>query len=117
MLRRSLLGLALVLLLAAPAGADTIHRRKDAVEAKIAKLNAQLARSHAKAKGLQAQIAGVSTQIRSLERQVGDVSRRLAPIERELELREIRLNRLDALFQLQVQVPKLVEKLLVTAFQ
>jgi murein DD-endopeptidase MepM/ murein hydrolase activator NlpD len=101
MLRRSLLGIALVLLIAAPAGADTIHRRKDAVEARIAKLNAELARSHTKAKGLQAQIAGVSTQIRSLERQVGDVSRRLAPIERELELREIRLNRLNVLFQLQ----------------
>jgi murein DD-endopeptidase MepM/ murein hydrolase activator NlpD len=101
MLRRSVLGLVFVLLLAAPAGADTIHRRKDAVEAKIAQLNAQLARSHAKAKGLQAQIAGVSTQIRTLERQVGDVSRRLTPIERELELREIRLNRLNVLYQLQ----------------
>jgi murein DD-endopeptidase MepM/ murein hydrolase activator NlpD len=91
----------LALLLAAPAVADTIGQRRQSIEAKIAHLNAQVARTHEKAKVLQTQIDGVSGQIRSLERQVGDVSQRLAPIERELELREIRLNRLNALFQLQ----------------
>jgi murein DD-endopeptidase MepM/ murein hydrolase activator NlpD len=93
--------LLLALLLAAPAGADTIGKRKAAVDAKIARLNAQVARAHAKANVLHEQIAGITGQIRSLERQVGDVSLRLAPIERELELRELRLNRLNALFQLQ----------------
>jgi murein DD-endopeptidase MepM/ murein hydrolase activator NlpD len=101
MLRRLAPCLALVLLLAAPAGADTIHRRKDAVDAKIARLNAEVARTRTKAKVLQRQIDGVSGEIRSLEREVGDVSIRLAPLEHELELREIRLNRLNALFQLQ----------------
>jgi len=100
MVPRFALCLALALLPAAPAAAD-VHNRKQAVEAKIAALNARLARTHEKARVLEAQITGVSTQIRTLERQVGDVSRRLAPIEHELELREIRLNRLDALFQLQ----------------
>jgi murein DD-endopeptidase MepM/ murein hydrolase activator NlpD len=95
----SLLGLAL--LLVAPAAADTIHHRKQVVEARIARLNAEVARTRQKANVLQGQIDGLSGQIRTLEHQVGDVSRRLAPIERELVLREIRLNRLDALYQLQ----------------
>jgi murein DD-endopeptidase MepM/ murein hydrolase activator NlpD len=95
----SLIGLTL--LLAAPAAADTIHHRKQVVEARIASLNAQVARTRHKTSVLQAQIDGLSGQIRTLEHQVGDVSRRLAPIERELVLREIRLNRLDALYQLQ----------------
>jgi murein DD-endopeptidase MepM/ murein hydrolase activator NlpD len=101
MLRRVLPWLALALVAAAPAGADTIHHRKQIVDAKIATLNAQVARARQKASVLRDQIAGVSAQIRALERQVGDVSLRLAPIERELELREVRLNRLTALYQLQ----------------
>jgi murein DD-endopeptidase MepM/ murein hydrolase activator NlpD len=92
---------SLALLLAAPASADTIHHRKQVVDAKIARLNARVARTREKTKVLQEQIDGISGQIRALERQVGDVSLRLAPIEHELVLREIRLNRLDALFQLQ----------------
>jgi murein DD-endopeptidase MepM/ murein hydrolase activator NlpD len=98
--RRFVASLALALVAAAPAAAD-LHQRKQALDSKIATLNAQVARSREKASVLRDQIAGVSAQIRSLERQVGDVSLRLAPIEHELELREIRLNRLDALFQLE----------------
>ena len=43
------------------------------------------------------------TKIRGLEQQVGDVSERLAPLEHELELRELKLNRLNALFQVQTE--------------
>ncbi len=50
---------------------------------------------------LQREIDEVSGQIQGLERQAGDVSARLAPLERELELRELKLNRLNALFQAQ----------------
>jgi len=96
-----LLCLAFALLAAVPAGAESPEQRRQEIAAQIARLNEQIAQAHDKEQALRAQITGVSTQIRSLERKVGDVSRKLAPIERELLLREIRLNRLNALFVLQ----------------
>lgn len=100
MARRLALGLVLLLLVAAPAGADNSARRR-AVEQRIARLNAQVANATAKTKVLQSQIDGVSSQIRTVERQVDVADLRLAPIEKELVLREIKLNRLNALLQLQ----------------
>ena len=49
------------------------------------------------------EIDAVSGNIRALEQQVGDVSERLEPLERELELRALKLNRLNELFQLQTE--------------
>jgi murein DD-endopeptidase MepM/ murein hydrolase activator NlpD len=103
MARRLVLGLAVALLAAAPAGADTIVQKKQSVDAQIAALNQKVGRMRQSEGTLQAQIDAASSRIRSLEQQAGDVSRRLGPLERELRLRRLRLDRLDALYRAQTE--------------
>ena len=100
---RSLRILALLAILAtaaAPAGADIVDRKRS-VDSRIASLRDNVQAAKAREATLQEEIDAVSGNIRSLEQRVGDVSGRLAPLERELELRELKLNRLNALFQVQ----------------
>ena len=99
-MRRLALGLLVLLVVVAPAGADIVDR-KQSVDSRIASLQDRVAAAKQKEAALQAEIDSVSGRIRGLEQQVGDVSLRLAPLEHELELRELKLNRLDALFQVQ----------------
>ena len=99
-MRRFALGLLAVLVVAAPAGADIVDR-KQSVDTRIASLQDRVADAKEKEAALKAEIDAVSGQIRGLEQQVGDVSLRLAPLEHELELREFKLNRLNALFEVQ----------------
>jgi murein DD-endopeptidase MepM/ murein hydrolase activator NlpD len=101
-MRRFALCLLALLVLAAPAGADIVHR-KQSVDARIASLQDRVTGARQKEAALQAQIDSVSGRIRDLEQQVGDVSLRLAPLEHELELRELKLNRLNALFEVQTR--------------
>src|SRR5262249_5718074 len=68
---------------------------------RIASLQDRVVQAKHKEAALGAEIDAVSDQIRGLERQVGDVALRLAPLEHELELRELKLNRLKALFEVQ----------------
>ena len=99
-MRRLLLGLVVVLVAAAPAGADIIDK-KQSVDSQITSLQDRVAAAKQKEVALQQEIDAVSGQIRGLEQQVGDVSEQLAPLEHELELRELKLNKLNALFQVQ----------------
>ncbi len=85
---------------AAPAGADVIDKKRS-VDSRIAGLRDNVQAAKAREAALQREIDEVSGQIQSLEQQAGDVSAQLAPLERELELRELKLNRLNALFQTQ----------------
>jgi murein DD-endopeptidase MepM/ murein hydrolase activator NlpD len=103
MARRIVLGLAVALLAAAPAGADDIVQKKQSVDAQIAALNTKVGRMRQSEAALEAQITAASSRIRSLERQVGDVSRQLGPLESELRLRQLRLNRLNALYKAQTE--------------
>ncbi len=99
-MRRLVIGLLAVLVLAGPAGADIIDK-KQSVDDRITSLRSRLDAAKAKEAALQQEIDSVSTRIQRLEQEVGDVSERLAPLEHELELRELKLNRLNALFQVQ----------------
>jgi murein DD-endopeptidase MepM/ murein hydrolase activator NlpD len=99
-MRRLALALLALLVVAAPAGAD-LNDRKQSVDSQIASLQDRVAEAQRKEDALRAEIDAVSGRIRDLERQVGDVSLRLAPLEHELELRELKLNRLNALFEVQ----------------
>ena len=92
--------LAALAIAAAPAGADIVDK-KQSVDSRIASLRDNVQAAKAREEALQREIDEVSGQIQGLERQAGDVSARLAPLERELELRELKLNRLNALFQAQ----------------
>ncbi len=100
MTRRVLIGICAALAVVAPATADDVQRKHE-IDARIARLNESVAAAHRKESALNGQIADLGSQIRVLEGRVGDVSTRLVPLERELELRELKLNRLDALFQFQ----------------
>ena len=93
----------LALLVATPAGADTIVDKKRSVDARIAALNQRVAEARTRERALQGEISSVSARIRSLEAEVGDVSRRLPPLEEELRLRRLRVSRLNALFETQTE--------------
>jgi murein DD-endopeptidase MepM/ murein hydrolase activator NlpD len=99
-MRRFVIGLIVVLVGAAPAAADVIEK-KHSVDSRIAQLQDKVQAARAREAALQHEIDSVSVRIRGLEQQVGDVSERLAPLEDELRLRELKLNRLNALFQVQ----------------
>jgi murein DD-endopeptidase MepM/ murein hydrolase activator NlpD len=99
-MRRFVIGLIVVLGGAAPAAADVIEK-KHSVDSRIAQLQDKVQAARAREAALQHEIDSVSVRIRGLEQQVGDVSERLAPLEDELRLRELKLNRLNALFQVQ----------------
>jgi len=99
-MRRLALGLVALLVVAAPAGADIVDR-KQSVDSRIAGLQDRVAAAQEKEQALRQEIDDVSGRIRGLEQQVGDVSSRLAPLEHELHLREVKLNRLNALYQVQ----------------
>jgi murein DD-endopeptidase MepM/ murein hydrolase activator NlpD len=100
---RLLLGLLLVLLVAAPAGADDIVGKKQSVDAQIAALDSKVALTRRREQALRTQIASASSRIRALELQTGDVARRLAPLEDELRLRELKANRLNDLLAVQTE--------------
>jgi murein DD-endopeptidase MepM/ murein hydrolase activator NlpD len=99
-MRRFAVGLLVVLAAAAPAAADVIEK-KHSVDNRIAALREKVEAARQREAELQQEIDSVSTQIRGLEQRVGDVSEQLAPLQGELRLRELKLNRLNALFQIQ----------------
>jgi len=90
-----------ILCLAAPAAAGDIHGRKAKVDAQIAATQAKLAAARAHESTLNAQIATISAQIGALESRVSDVSARLAVLQRDLALHQKRLDRMNALFNLE----------------
>jgi murein DD-endopeptidase MepM/ murein hydrolase activator NlpD len=93
--------LALALVLAAPAGAQDIGSQKASVDAKLATVKAEIARSKQRADALSSQIASLTDSIHTLELRVGDVSGRLAALRTDIALHRQRLDKLDALYRLQ----------------
>ena len=102
MVRRVVIGLLLVPLLAAPALADP-YARKRAVDERIARLHGAIARAQERESSLAAEIETVTGRIRALEGRVGDVSTRLAALELDLALHKRRLDRLTELLGLQTR--------------
>ncbi len=84
--------LAALLLLAAPAAANHTHARS---------LDGRIAHARAREAALTGQIGALTTRIRGLERDVGNVSTRLGALERDLALHRRRLDRINALLELQ----------------
>jgi len=99
---RFVLAVLCALALAAPAlGQDP--GRKASVDARIAGLNAKLARAHAAEGILTSQISRVTSQIRSLQGQVGSASTRLGVLEQNLALHQRKLDTLTQIFQLETR--------------
>jgi murein DD-endopeptidase MepM/ murein hydrolase activator NlpD len=102
MARRVLLLLVLALGLAAPALAgDGLGQQKASLDAKLAAVQAKIAREHARESTLSGQIGGLTTQIHSLEARVGDVSSQLSALQADLALHQQRLAKLNELYRLQ----------------
>jgi murein DD-endopeptidase MepM/ murein hydrolase activator NlpD len=91
---------AVVAVCATPASGD-IGSRKQAVDARLARVQAKIAWAQQREQTLAGQIADVNGQIRGLAQQVGVVSTELAPLERDLELHKEKLDRLTELFRVQ----------------
>ena len=110
MVRRAALVLVLAVVAAAPAGADTIVEQKQSVDAKIASLGDQVAKTQEREASLRAEVEAVSSEIRGLAQRVNDISADLEPLQRELELRRERLRQLNELFRLQTERLKLLRR-------
>jgi murein DD-endopeptidase MepM/ murein hydrolase activator NlpD len=100
--RLLLIVFALALVLAAPAAADDVSH-KQAVDAQLAELKAQMAASSAKEDALTSHISDVTGDIQALERQAGDVATRLKSLQADLDLHRARLQRLTELLDLQTK--------------
>jgi murein DD-endopeptidase MepM/ murein hydrolase activator NlpD len=90
----------LVAVCAAPANGD-VSTRKQAVDARLAHVQAKLAWAQRRERTLAGQIAEVNGEIRGLGRQVGVVATELAPLEHDLALHKEKLDRLTQLYELQ----------------
>ena len=101
MARRLLPLLALALVLAAPATADDIHKKKASVDAQLAQVQAQIALSKQQEVHLAGQVTSLTHSISVLESRVGDVSTQLSSLRADIHLHRLRLSKLDALLQLQ----------------
>jgi murein DD-endopeptidase MepM/ murein hydrolase activator NlpD len=91
---------ALVSICATPASGD-VAGRKQAIDARLARVQAKLSWAQQREQTLAGQIAEVNGEIHGLARQVGVVSTELEPLERDLALHKEKLDRLTELFQLQ----------------
>ena len=75
--------------------------QKQKVDQKIASLHSKIASSQAKAASLSSQVDSLTTQIHALDQRVGNVSAQLSTLQADLALHQKRLDKLDALFQVQ----------------
>ena len=102
-MRRPLLAtmLALGLVLAAPAGGAGIVDRKEAIDDRIAGLQAKIDNAQAKEGVLTDEISAVTAKIRILQGDVDSASGQLAHLEAVLALQQRKLDRLNELFHLQ----------------
>jgi murein DD-endopeptidase MepM/ murein hydrolase activator NlpD len=101
--RRLLILPVLALVLAAPAAADDIGQKKASIDAKLATVQQEIARSKQHAASLSREVDALTTSIHALERRVGDVSSRLDALERDLALHRTRLAKLDQLLHVQAR--------------
>jgi len=93
---------ALVAVCATPASGG-VAGRKQAIDSRLARVQAKIAWAQERERTLAGQIAEVNGQIRGLAQQVGVVSTELGPLERYLALHKEKLDRLTELFQVQTQ--------------
>ena len=103
MRRKLLVAALLALLVGTPAVAGDVTSRKESVDARLARLHEQIAAAQRREQALTAEIASVSERIQGLQRRVGDVTARLSTLERDLALHREKLDRLNALYELETR--------------
>ena len=107
MARRLLLCLACVLLLATPAAAEDIHRKKRDIDERLSSLQAKIAHAESQQDVLTHDITVVDAKITALQDDVARAQNELSSLEAQLASSQERLNRMTELFALQTK--KLVQ--------
>src|SRR5215210_1309227 len=92
----------LLAMAATPASGD-VSSRKQAVDTRLARVQAKIAWAEHRERELAGQISSVNSEIRGLAGEVGAVSNRLEPLERDLALHKEKLDRLTELYRLQTE--------------
>jgi murein DD-endopeptidase MepM/ murein hydrolase activator NlpD len=101
MVRRLLLCLACVLLLAAPAAGEDIHRKKREIDERLSSLQSKIAHARSQESLLTQEITVVDASITSLQDDVASAQSRLSTLEGQLAASQRRLDQATKLFALQ----------------
>ena len=107
MARRLLLCLACVLLLATPAAAEDIHRKKREIDERLSSLRAKIEHAKSQESVLTHDITVVDAKITALQDDVARAQNELSSLESQLAASQQRLDRTTQLFALQTK--KLVQ--------
>jgi murein DD-endopeptidase MepM/ murein hydrolase activator NlpD len=110
MARRLLLCLACMLLLAAPAAGEDIHRKKREIDERISTLQSKIAHAHAEEGVLTGEITVVNAKISALVDDVSRAQNQLNSLESQLAASQLRLDRTTQLFTLQTRKLELLRR-------
>src|SRR5205085_10163528 len=98
-----LLCLACVLLLATPAAAGDIHRKKRAIDERLSTLHTKIARARTQESVLTQEISIVDAKITSLQDDVASAQNQLSTLQGQLAASQQRLDRITQLFAMQTR--------------
>ncbi len=110
MARRLLLCLACMLLLAAPAAGEDIHRKKREIDERISTLHSKIARAETQQSVLTQEITIVDAKITALQDDVARAQNLLNTLEGQLAASQRRLDRMTRLFALQTRKLELLRR-------
>ncbi len=110
MARRLLLCLACVLLLATPAAAGDIHRKKREIDERISALHSKIAHAKTQEGVLTREITIVDAKITALQDDVARAQNQLSTLEGQLAASQQRLDRMTELFALQTKKLRLLRR-------
>jgi murein DD-endopeptidase MepM/ murein hydrolase activator NlpD len=110
MARRLLLCLACMLLLAAPAAGEDIHRKKREIDRRISTLHSKIARAETQQSVLTQEITLVDAKITALQDDVARAQNLLNALEAQLAASQRRLDRMTRLFALQTRKLELLRR-------
>jgi murein DD-endopeptidase MepM/ murein hydrolase activator NlpD len=101
MVRRLLLCLACVLLLAAPAAGEDIHRKKRVIDERLSSLHSKIAQAETQQSVLTREITVADARITALQDDVARAQSQLSTLESQLAASQRKLDRVKRLFALQ----------------
>ena len=110
MARRLLLCLACVLLVATPAAAGDIHRKKREIDERLSSLHAKIERAKTQESVLTHDITIVDAKITALQDDVARAQSQLSTLEGQLAASQQRLDRMTRLFALQTEKLELLRR-------
>jgi murein DD-endopeptidase MepM/ murein hydrolase activator NlpD len=110
MARRLVLCLACMLLLAAPAGGEDIHRKKREIDERLSTLQSKIAHAKTQQGVLTQEISIVDAKITALQDDVAGAQSQLNTLEGQLAASQRKLDRMTTLFTLQTRKLELLRR-------